>query len=156
MDLFTNGAKAGAKERHWKSVNASEDDIAAQLISSAFDIQGISKIKKGTPYPLHFDWTVSPKIEGRHDLLLDLSEITHNAREDSAGGGATDVQIGDRKVELKDGVGLPLQIEVTGLFGLPKTIANAVISLPALLGFILNYPIFLDWLRKRRERNTRD
>jgi len=116
------------------------------LVSSGFDIQGLSTAKAGTSFPLTFAWTISPKKEGTHELLIDLSNIISHAGSDSK---FTDVRVGDQKVELVDGAVLPLKIKVTGQFGVPGWIVNAGALLPGFFGFFLTYPLFVEWLKKK-------
>jgi hypothetical protein len=148
INLFSEQAsKEQPPERLWKAIDYSSRDMEIQLISSAFEVQGLSKTKAGTPYPLRFDWTITPKLEGRHELLLGLSDVAEDARGDSGSRNTTNVRIADQKIELRAGVGLPIEIKVTGLWGLPTSVINVALGLPGLAGFILSYPLFVDKLR---------
>lgn len=138
-------------EKKLEPVKAVGRDVEVKLVSSGFDIQGLSTAKEGAPFPLCFTWTISPKKEGKHELLLDLSEFVRDARSDSGLIGATDVRVRDGKVDLKDGEVLPLQVLVTGQFGVPGWLVSAGASIPGFFGFILTYPLFVDWLKRRRE-----
>ena len=129
-------------------IKTAPSNIEVKLVSSAFEVQGLSIQKEGTPFPLYFTWTITPKKEGTHELLIDLSEIVRDSRLDSSINGKTDVRFGNIAGNLNEGVVLPLKIKVTQ-FGLPGWIINAGASLPAFLGFVLTYPLFVEWLNKK-------
>ena len=94
-----------------------------------------------------------PKSEGRHLLLLDLSEVIDTARSDSEASGKTSVTIDHQPTALQEGVNMQLDIVVTGPFGLPALLVNLLSALPGLAGFILTYPLVLKWLERRRTPN---
>lgn len=152
LDLPTEGSSDEVKfEKKLEPVKTLEDDAEVNLVSSGFDIDGLSTAKEGTPYPLTFMWTISPKKEGKHELLLDLSEFVRDSRTDGQPIGTTEVRLRDDKIELRDGTTLPLQVSVRGQFGLPSWAVTTGASLPGFLGFILTYPLFLEWLKRRRK-----
>lgn len=51
---------------------------------------------------------------------------------------------------MVDGAILPLKIKVMGQFGVPRWIVSAGALLPGFFGFILTYPLFVEWLKKKR------
>lgn len=156
LDLPAGGSSGQIKfEKRLEPVKTLGRDVEVKLVSSAFDIQGLSAAKEGTPYPLVFTWTISPKKEGKHEILLDLSEFVRDARADSKVIGTTEVHLGHDGIDLKDGTALPLQVNVSGQFGVPGWIVTAGASLPGFFGFVLTYPLFVDWLKRRRKPNNR-
>jgi hypothetical protein len=151
LDLPSGGSSEQMRfEKKLEPVKAVGRDVEIKLVSSGFDVQGLSTAKEGAPFPLGFTWTISPKKEGKHELLLDLSDFVRDARSDSSLIGTTEVRVHDDKIDLKDGAVLPLHITVTGQFGVPGWLLSAGASLPGFFGFILTYPLFLDWLKRRR------
>jgi hypothetical protein len=42
------------------------------------------------------------------------------------------------------------KIKVTGQFGVPGWIVSAGALLPGFFGFFLTYPLFVEWLKKKR------
>lgn len=146
-----NSEKVVRLEKGIEPVKVLDRDVEVKLLSSGFDVQGLSTVKEGAPFPLSFTWTISPKKEGKHELLLDLSEFVRDARTDSYG--TTEVRVRGDKVDLKDGTVLPLRVTVTGKFGVPSWLVSAGASLPGFFGFVLTYPLFVDWLKRRRKPN---
>jgi hypothetical protein len=138
-------------KKNLESLESLDREIQINLLSSGFEIQGLSDAKKGAHYPLVFTWTISPKKEGNHEMLLDLSNIVRDARNDSELIGLTVVRMNSNIASLKDGMVLPLTINVTGPLGVPNWIVSAGASIPGLLGFVLTYPLFVDWLRRKKK-----
>lgn len=154
LDIAAGSASDEVKfEKKMTPVKALGRDVEVKLVSSGFDIQGLSTAKEGTPFPLRFTWTLTPKKEGRHELLIDLSEFVRDSRVDSDLIGATDVRLRGAKIDLQDGTALPVVIQVAGPFGVPSWIVTAGASIPGFIGFLLTYPLFVDWLKRRRSLN---
>jgi hypothetical protein len=150
-DLFSNAPKA----IQLQPVKYANRDTEVRLVSAAFDTGALAQRKEGAPYPLRYDWSIVPKSEGRHMLLLDLSDVMDTARGDSEVSGKTSVTIDNRSTELKEGVNLQLDIAVTGAFGLPPYLINVLSGLPAFAGFVLTYPLVVKWLEGRRRVRRR-
>jgi len=152
LDLPSGGSSGEVRfEKKLEPVKAVGRDVEVKLVSSGFEVQGLSTAKEGAPFPLSFTWTISPKKEGKHELLLDLSEFVRDARSDSSLIGTTEVRVRDDKIDLKNGAVLPLQVVVTGQFGVPGWLVSAGASIPGFFGFILTYPLFVEWLKRRRQ-----
>ena len=151
MDLFSKDPKAIKLE----PVQYANRDTEVRLVSAAFETGALAQRKQGAPYPLRYDWSIAPKLEGQHMLLLDLSDVMDTARSDSQVSGKTSVTIDNRPTELKEGVNLQLAIVVTGPFGLPSTLLNVLSGLAALAGFVISYPTVVKWLEGRWQARRR-
>ena len=88
-------------------------------------------------------------------MLLDLSDIVRDARNDSELIGVTEVRVNSNITSLKDGTVLSLTVDVTGPLGLPNWIVRTGASIPGFLGFALTYPLFVDWLRRKNKARSR-
>lgn len=150
-DIFSNDPKA----IQLQPVKFANRDTEVRLVSAAFETGALAQRKEGAPYPLRYDWSIVPKSEGRHMLLLDLSDVMDTARGDSEVSGKTLVTIDNRPTELKEGVNLQLDVAVTGAFGLPPYVVNVLSGVPAFAGFVLTYPLVITWLQGRRRRQRR-
>lgn len=139
--------KAGSFETDALPKAELENDMEIKLISSGFDIQGISSAKQGQPFPIIFKWTISPKKEGNHDLLIDLSQMI-------APSSAYMVQMGGRQVELLDSAVLPLEIHVIGSFDVPPGVAAIIAAILAFFGAVILTPWFDRWLKRKFHLDT--
>lgn len=127
--------------------------VRVPLQSSALTIApeaAIAPEDAGLPYV--FRWTVSPKEVGEnHHALLDLADLISPSTE---GGifGTTEISLAGQQTELKGGTQLVLPFKVVD----DRTVGDRVLQMlagaPALLGFILTYPLVVDWLKKRLRR----
>lgn len=152
VDLFSKTPKAILLE----PVKYASRDTEVRLVAPAFDTGALAQRKEGAPYPLRYDWSIVAKSDGRHMLLLDLSEVMDTARVDSEASGRTAVTVDKQPNELKEGNNLQLDIEVTGPAGLPPLLVNLLSGLPALLGFVLTYPLLVKWFEARVRRPGSD
>jgi hypothetical protein len=64
------------------------DGKGARLLSPAFEIKPEDKVTKSkdTPLPTSFTWLIKPRMEGAHELTLDISDLLYHglAWEDAA------------------------------------------------------------------------
>ena len=127
-------------------------EMSARLDSSAFDTtNAIVTAMEDAVLPHTFRWTITPRRVGQHLVMLDLQDII-----DSSTGsplfGTTEVAIAGKIASLERGVQLPLAIMV---FDEEKQFAwlwNTLNVIPALIGFVLTYPLFVEWLRRKLKR----
>ena len=125
---------------------------ALRLTSSGFDIAPDQEISKpaGTPLPTEYAWTISPKREGEHNLLLDLSgfigPLQENQQLESV------LAVNERPLVFGDTRVLRLDVIVKTPWGVGGTTMALIRALIALIGFVLVYPVVAEWIKLRTFR----
>ena len=132
-------------------INQIYSDVNVNLISSGFDIQGLSKAMSGDTFPLFFKWTITPRMKGTHDLLIDFSEIIDEARSNpNISYPGFDVWINELEFELSDELKLPIHINVeVGWLAWLTERWIIIMAACAVIGFILNHTLFISYFRKK-------
>ncbi len=122
---------------------------ALRLTSSGFDIAPDQEISKppGTRLPTEYAWTISPRREGEHNLLLDLSgfigPLQENQQLESV------LTVNERSVVFGDTQVLRLDVIVKTPWGVDGTTLTLIRAFFALLGFVLVYPVVVEWIKLR-------
>lgn len=150
VEKFMLGSPTEQRQR----VETIDHDVAIALKSSGFEIEGFSTLQAGTRFPLLFRWTLSPKAEGEHEILVDLSQILEKS--EVAFSTFTQIRMDDSDFEtLKEHI-VPISITVDGQFWLPTWSLGVGAAGFAFFGFVLQHPIVVDWLKRKIEkRNAR-
>ena len=129
-----------------------DDYGALRLTSSGFDIAPDREISKpaGTPLPTEYAWTISPKREGEHNLLLDLSGFISPLQENQQLESV--LSVNERPRVFDDTRVLRLDVIVKTPWGVDGTTLALIRALIALLGFVLVYPVVAEWIKLRTLR----
>ncbi len=96
------------------------EDGAISFYSSGFEIQPNSTIekKKGEALPILFAWTISPKKEGKHSVILDISKFSfkkHDTKELLSPFVSNSMEINGEEVEENDAGVMEFLIEVVNI-----------------------------------------
>ncbi|HYJ03881.1 MAG TPA: hypothetical protein VEX43_02030 [Chthoniobacterales bacterium] len=131
--------------------NTLEGSISVSVESSAFEIAPRSEVSKGpgSPLPVEATWTVTPKGEGHHYLLV-------NIRQDL---GADLAMLQERltQVEVKiNGETVPkdqrgvyrLPVTVVTIYGVSQRAIGVAGLAAGLIGFLVTWDILLPFLRR--------
>ena len=123
-----------------------EITAAVALSSPAFQITPGEPIRRSGVPPFTFAWVVQPKAEGRYALLLDLGDLLQR---DSLEVLDDKVTLNGQAVHLEDARSLVLHVRVFTVWGISRTTFEALRAGGGILGFILTYPLWIQWVRRR-------
>ncbi|MFO1481850.1 MAG: hypothetical protein U1F71_00665 [Verrucomicrobiaceae bacterium] len=120
------------------------------LESSGFEISGEGKLVMKAPVGLPFKqvWTITPKSEGTHDLLLHFREartksIVDGLLGDKRKGEHLDAQINGQGIQPDANGWYALPVTVKNFFGVSRRMQAIFIGGCALLGFILSWQVLV-------------
>lgn len=123
--------------------------IEIHLNSSGFEISPSTRqtISKSNNLPAELRWTITPKSEGEHLLLLKLPEAHELAPDYLISKLCYTLNGISQAVGDTSFYELPLTVGTA--WGVSKTVEDSVRAFLALIGFILLYPLFLDFWKRR-------
>ena len=126
----------------------STKSFSIELSSSAFKIAPQDKLKKeeGTVFPAQFLWTITPQQSGEHLLRIDLTEVLSTEYV----GDPAYVQlftVNGTPMDVTKWRTLTLPVTVHTYLGISKAAFSWIMYLGGLIGFVLMYPLFIDWVR---------
>ena len=122
---------------------------ALRLTSSGFNIAPDQEISKpsGTHLPTEYAWTISPRREGQHKLLLDLSgfigPLQKNQQLESV------LSVNEKSLVFDETQVLRLDVIVKTPWGVDGTTIALLRAFIALVGFVLVYPVAAEWIKNR-------
>ena len=121
-----------------------------ELYSSAFNISPQSKIEKpaGTRTPVLFVWTITPRSEGLHIALLDISNLLMVPEEDTLDL-STSLSINGEERVLEDYGILHLPIRIFTVWGISRNIFETIRYIIGFFVFLLMYPILHEFIKRR-------
>ncbi|MBX3741410.1 MAG: hypothetical protein KF712_10495 [Akkermansiaceae bacterium] len=120
--------------------------------SSGFEVEPDSAILvENDKLPLEIKWTVSPKGEGDHIILLHISEVLGYGMRY---GEWRSAKINGKSVEPLASGDYELPIKVYTYWGVPRIFASCVAGVFTLIGFMLSWPIVLGFLERRRKSTS--
>jgi hypothetical protein len=149
---FPNGHdQQSQSEPERQLYNTLEGSISVSVESSAFEIAPRSEMSKGagSPLPVEATWTVTPKGEGDHYLLVnirqDLGADLTMLRER-----ATQVEVkinGETVAQDQRGV-YRLPVKVVTIYGVSQRAIGLAGLAAGLIGFLVTWDILLPFLRR--------
>lgn len=142
--------KAEKGDMEWVGLDRPEHDLKLALRSAGIDIEprdqvSISQRKK---LPQNVIWTISPKKTGVHTLILDIDKDL--TTEQSAVLDATSKIISDYEADrtfYNNSNSLVIDIEVLTKWGVSQLTEDITRGILALIGIIIAFPLFSDWVR---------
>ena len=118
---------------------------SATLESAGFDIAPEGDVEKYGVPPLLFAWTIRPKSEGKHILLMNIAGLHE--------GGS--VKVLDQSLTINGSRSpqenvdlLKLPVTVLTVWGISRITFELGSGIVALIGFLLTYPLLVDLLRR--------
>lgn len=142
-------------------------ELNVSLASSGFDVEPASPFlaKSQDKLPLKAHWTVTPKSEGTHLLMLRISEKmsgtfadvlpnTTKAMGDAFSPATLVANINDQVIRPSDAGLYELPVRVYTYWGLPKWVTSSVAAIIALVGFLLSWPIIVELIQKKRQQTA--
>jgi hypothetical protein len=127
-----------------------------ELRTSAFNFAPGAKIEKpaDTETPTTFIWTITPKSEGNHLIVLDISSLIITPI-DLLGLTSTvenSLVVNGKKEAVTGPDHLTLYISVYNVWGLNRTSFEAIQALVGFVGFLLTLPVVIPLLKLLRKR----
>jgi hypothetical protein len=104
-------------------------------------------IPAGAKLPAERLWSIKPKNEGDHNLILNVSSALMTAS--SADLVEANLLVNGDTLQLPPTGDIPLPLEVTTVWGVSEVTVNIVRAGIGLVGFILMYPLLVEFLRGR-------
>ena len=129
--------------------------ITVTLSSATFDIAPSDTITtaEGTSLPLRFRWSAAPQRQGDNELLLDLRDLLAFPRWVA---GMSDNSpnfdfffVNGELAEQADWETRALPVVVNNHLGIPAWLANVLMAMVGLAGFVLLHPSTVAWLDAR-------
>lgn len=160
---------------NYSQINRLSDDVRLTLFSSGFEIEPTTSIhlEANSTLPATFVWTIRPKSEGHHYLILDASNHTahdlstatenlvmnHWNNQDNVNTVGLQL-INTEQLFAINGSSLarnnikkvPIEIEVRNIYGISGIAEGLIKGLIALIGFLLMYPSIQQFLSIRGHR----
>lgn len=130
---------------------------AVELHSSGFKISPSTKIQKTsmTELPTLFVWTIKPESEGDHTLVLDISQLIRRTTKDTLSL-ENRLIVNEQEKKLDDYGILSFPVTVFTFWGISRKVYAVIRNIFLLMGFILMYPILLEWLKRCLLLNNSD
>lgn len=119
------------------------------LDSLAIEVQApaIKTIPAGTKLPAERLWSIKPKDEGDHNLVLNVSSALMAASSQDLV--EANLLVNGSDLQLPASGEIPLPLKVTTVWGVSEVTVNIVRGVLGLLGFILMYPLLVEFIKKR-------
>jgi len=126
----------------------STTSFSIKLSSSAFTIAPEKKItkKEGTDFPTQFLWTITPQQSGSHLLIIDLTEVLSIEYMENPAFFELFTINGNSEDLIKSRT-QTLPVKVYTPLGISKAASSWIMYLGGLIGFVLMYPLFIDWVK---------
>lgn len=116
-----------------------------ELSSATFKIVPSPRISRsGTP-PFVYTWVVTPQSLGRHALLVDIAQLLDR---DSIDVLEDVVTLNGKALATANATSLALPVRVLTEWGISGRTFNLLRAAVGLLGFILTYPLWIQWVRR--------
>ncbi len=126
-----------------------EDPTSFTLGSLAIEVlaPSVKTIPVGSKLPTERLWSIRPKDEGEHNLVLNVSSALMTASSKDLV--EANLLVNGDALQLPTSGDIPLPLKVTTVWGVSEVTVNIVRAAIGLVGFILMYPLLVEFLKRR-------
>ncbi len=125
--------------------------VKAHLESSGFDSAPAEAYqhKRGVALPLNFTWTITPKLEGTHFLLLTLHEANIQGAFPGGDSVFAEATINGQTVQPEEGGTYKLPVTVTTYWGISQFWVSVITVVAGFIGAALCWDVATAYIKRR-------
>jgi hypothetical protein len=141
-DYTSNPKRIVHRERNEVPASLTLESLAIEVLAPS-----VKTIPTGSKLPAERLWSIKPKDEGDHNLVLNVSSALMTAS--SADLVEANLLVNGDALQLPPSGDIPLPLKVTTVWGVSEVTVNIVRAAIGLGGFILMYPLLVEFLKRR-------